>query len=149
MYIKIYDETIISFRQRLENDINSQLLFNLETKFVQVFKMTLHLKNMRTDRTTSSQLAREQCSDGIEPFNSGFLLEHLLEMACHSISLHFHQLLLKLRLHASKNETSDINWIIKMLVISILLCSKSISSWFLWDGLIKDIFLPFLPKNNS
>ena len=109
MHIEIHDETIISFRQRLENNVNSQLLFNLETKFVQVFKMTLHLKNMRTDRIASSQLAREQCPDGIESFNSGFLLEHFLEMAYYSISLHFHQLLLKLRLHASKHETSDIN----------------------------------------
>ena len=51
--------TIISFRQRLENDINSQFLFNLQTKFVQVFKITLHLENMRTDRTVCSQLAGE------------------------------------------------------------------------------------------
>jgi hypothetical protein len=62
IHMKIHNEQLITCWERLENHVTSQVILELETKFVQGLNVTHHLDCMRTDRATSQPLLGSQIS---------------------------------------------------------------------------------------
>ena len=76
IHLKVHNKRLIARRERLEDNISSQVLVKFRTKSVQSLNLTIHFDHMRTDWATFWQLARKQGLCDIEPLSPGLVLKY-------------------------------------------------------------------------
>jgi hypothetical protein len=103
---------------------------------------------MRTERTTLYQLICKQGFLDIIPLIPFLVLKHPMHRLNHSVSIHMLILLLQIREHCSKHETTYIERKIASLLLSYAIYSTRTSSEVLRVRFCKNILDFLLPENN-
>ena len=115
--------------------ICGQLLAQWKTQSFKVFNVSYHLEYMGPYRASLCHSALKLCFRDIESLMPCLLLVEPLKVHDHVKYIHVLMLLLKLNVHGGKHETSDVQSIILMLLVSISVNPCGISSWWVRNGL--------------